>query len=398
MTVTTSAPGVYTIAKDNVTVGTTTLTFTNVTTSYVGTIYVQGQSAGTATLTESAPGYTTGTSTITVRPSGFSFYGSSATFTTTTFSAPNSVTVYPVILDPTSLAPINYGYPLNPGVGPVTLTLTNSNPTVGTLSTATLVYNTNDTSQTFTFKPVSAGTTNIAIGATPAGFSTPSNYTSGTATVTAPIITISNVDAGLNFETAVGLYLPQTPPNPVTVTVQSNGSQFGLLSKDATTAGSPTLTFTNVTSTYVGTIYIQGVGIGATTYKMSAPGYTDGSGVITVRESGFAYYGSPTFTTSVSANPYQVTVYPFMLNHGTLTVYNTQTEYISPTFGTVNLAITSSNTAVGTVASPLVFAPGSSSLNLSFTPRAAGTSTLTLGVPTGFSPPSQDTTATATVQ
>lgn len=398
VTITSSAPGVVTLSKDNVTAGTATLTFTNVTASYVGTIYVQGQSAGTATLTVSSAGYVTGTSTATVQPSGFAFYGTSATFSTTTFSAANTLTLYTVLLDGSSV-PNSYGYySLNPGVGPVTLALTDSNTSVGTLSANSVVFNTNDTSQNFTFKPISAGTANLAIAATPVGFSTPSTYTSGIATVTAPAITVGNPATGLNLETALGITLPQTPPNPVTVTVQSNGPLIAVLSNGATVAGSGTLTFPNVTTQNVGTIYVQGVSVGSTTIKVSAPGYTDGDGVITVYESGFVFYGSPNFTTSVANGNYQIGVYPVLLNAGTHTVNTFFNQNIAPSAGTVNVPATSSDTTIGTVVSPIVLPPGDGGENLVFSPVATGTSALTLGTPTGFTTPSQYTSITATVQ
>lgn len=398
VTITSSAPGVVTLSKDNVTAGTSSLTFNNVTSTYVGNIYVQGQSAGTATLTVSAPGYASGTSTVTVAPSGFAFYGNSATFTTTTFSAANSLTVYTVLLDSSS-SPNSFGYyPLNPGVGPVNLALTDSDTSVGTLSANTLIFNTNDGSQSFTFKPVSAGTANLAIAATPTGFSTPSNYTSGVATVTAPVISVGSPITGLNLETALSITLPQPPPNPVTVTVTSNGPLIAVLSNGTTVTGSGSLTFANVSTQNVGTIYVQGVSVGSTTLKVSAPGYTDGDGTITVYESGFTFYGNPSFTTSVSNGNYQNTVYPVLLTAGTHTVSSFFTQYVAPSAGTVNVTATSSDTAVGTVTSPVAFAPGASSANLVFTPLSTGTSTLTLRTPTGFTAPSQYTTATATVQ
>ena len=398
-TVTVSVPsgGVVTLSKDNVTVGTTTVTFTNVTTSYVGQVFIQGQSAGTATLTESAPGYVTGTSTLTVLHSGFGFYPSYGTFTTTTFSTPNTLTVYTLLFDANN----NYAgnsLALSPGVAPVTVAVTDSNTSVGTVSSNSLVFGATDTYKQFTFTPVSAGTTNLTL-STPVGFTAPmATSGAGVATVTAPAISVSAVDVGLNFETSMGIQLPQTPPNPVTVTITSNGPQFGLLSKDATTVGSTTLTFTNVTTQNVGTVYFQGVSVGATNFKVSAPGYTDGTAAITTHESGFTYYYNPSITTTAGANPYPIAVYPVMLNHGVNTVYNYTTQYVGPQAGTVNVPVTSSNTAVGTVATPVSFPVGASNENVVFTPLSTGTSTLTLGTPIGFTAPSQNITATATVQ
>ncbi|WP_221312629.1 beta strand repeat-containing protein [Granulicella aggregans] len=401
-TVTVSVPtaGVVTLSKDNVTVGTTTVTFTNVTTSYVGQVYIQGQGVGTATLTESAPGYVAGTSTLTVLNSGLGFYPGNGTFTTTTFSSPNTLTVYTLLLDANNNF-ANYGLPLSPGVGPVTVPLADSNTSVGTISSNALVFNTNESAHNFTFKPVSAGTANITIPTTPAGFTAPkATSTAGVATVTAPAISVSDSLTGINLETTLGIYLPQTPPNPITVTVKSNGPLIAVLSNGATVVGTGTLTFTNVTSTSVGTIYVQGLTEGSTTLKVSAPGYTDGDANIRVDQSGFSfYYGNgSSFTTSVGSNPTQLTVYPVALVHGTLTPDTYNSLYVSPQAGTVNVPITSSAPAVGTVASPLVFAPGASSENLTFTPVATGTSTLNIGTPTGFSVPTDYTTSTATVQ
>jgi hypothetical protein len=400
-TVTVSVPtgAVVTLSKDNVTAGTTTLTFTNVTTSYVGTIYIQGQSVGTATLTESAPGYVTGTSTLTTLNSGFGFYPGNGSFTTTTFSSPSTLTVYTLLFDANNNF-AGYGYALSPGVAPVTVAVTDSNTSVGTISSNSLVFGASDTYKQFTFTPVSAGTTNLAL-STPVGFTAPTATSgAGVATVTAPAISVNDSSTGLNLETTLSIFLPQTPPNPVTVTVKSNGPLIAVLSNGATVAGTGTLTFTNVTTQNVGTIYVQGQSVGATTLKVSAPGYTDGDANITVYNSGFSFYynNSSSFTTSVGASPSQLTVYPVMLNAGTLTPYSYSNLYVSPQAGTVNIPITSSAPSVGTVVSPLVFAPGASSGYLTFTPVATGTSTLTIGTPTGFSVPTDYTTSTATVQ
>jgi hypothetical protein len=134
--------------------------------------------------------------------------------------------------------------------------------------------------------------------------------------------------------------------------------------------------------------------------KVSAPGYTDGDANIKVDPSGFSLYNgnSASFTTSVGSNPTQIPVYPVALVHGTLTPDSYSNLYVSPQAGPVNVPITSSAPAVGTVVSPLVFAPGASYGYLTFTPVATGTSTLSIGTPTGFSVPTDYTTSTATVQ
>jgi hypothetical protein len=278
--------------------------------------------------------------------------------------------------------------------------VTDSNTSVGTISSNSLVFSAADTYKQFTFKPVSAGTANLAL-STPVGFTAPmATSGAGVATVSAPGISVSDSFTGINLETPLGIYLQQTPPNPITVTVKSNGPLIAVLSNGATVTGTGTLTFTNVTTSNVGTIYVQGLTEGATTLKVTAPGYTDGDANIKVDPSGFSFYynNSSSFTTSVGANPTQLTVYPVALVHGTLTPDTYNSLYVSPQAGTVNVPITSSAPTVGTVVSPLVFAPGANYGYLTFTPVATGTSTLTIGTPTGFSVPTDYTTSTATVQ
>ncbi len=396
VTVKSSAAGVASLSNSLTTAGTDTLTFNNVSSSFVGTIYVQGQTVGTSTLTVSAPGYTTGTNTLTVNPSGFAYYGV-PNINTSTFSSPNTITVYTAVLNPSSLAVQNFQLPLNPGVTAATVPIVDSAPSVGTIGSSALIFHAGDSYQQTTFTPVSAGTANLTLG-TPAGFTTPSQYQQITATVSAPAISVSNVTTGLYLETNLGIYLPVAPPNPVTVTVTSNGPLISTISNSATVVGTNTLVFTNVTSTYVGNIFVQGASIGATTITVSAPGYTNGDATITVNPSGFTYYGIPNFTTTASSSPTTLTIYPTVLNPGTLTAY-TIGQQVSPTAGNVSVPIVSSDTGVGTITtSPIIFMPGSSYVQTNFQPVATGTTTITIQTPTGFSTPSQYTQITGTVQ
>jgi trimeric autotransporter adhesin len=396
VTVTSSGPAIATISSSGTVVGGTTLTFTNVTSSGVGYVYIQGQSTGTATLTVSAPGYTSGSGTITVQPSGFIYYYSSS-FSTTTFSTPTSVTASTAILTPGTLTVSSLGGSLNPGLAQVKVPIASSNLTVGTLAASSIVFNPGDSNDSTTFQPVAAGMSNITLG-TPAGFSTPSQYQQITATVTAPAITVNNTTTGAILETPLSIYLPVAPPNAVTVTVASNGPAIATLSNSATAVGGSTLTFTNVTSTFVGTIYVQGQTVGTTTMTVSAPGYTNGIANITVYPSGFAFNGDASFTTTTSQAPTTLTLYPFALTPGTLTILSFGLQ-VNPGVGPISIPITSSDLAVGTITtSPIIFNAGDSGDSTTFQPVGVGTSTISIGTPAGFSTPSQYQQITATVQ
>jgi hypothetical protein len=389
------------LSASSTAVGTKTITFTNVTSTYAGSFYAQGLAAGNTIITATATGYSSATLPVTVEPTGFGYdYYQSSTINTTTFSSPTSDTYCAYTLSPSNLNVDFLGGTLSPGAAPVSLPVTSSAPSVGTISTSPIVFNPGDSCKSTNFQPISAGTSNITI-TTPAGYSTPANYQTVAATVTAPVITVNNVETGLNLQNTVYISLPQTPPNPVTVTVTSNGPAIAVLSASGTVVGGTTLTFTNVTSTNVGYIYVQGQGIGTTTITVSAPGYTNGNGTVTVDPSGFIIGSPGSFSTTATASPTNVYVYPSSLTPGTLTLI-TEGLQVNPGIGTISVPVVSSNTAAGTITtSPLLFAPtanGTPYVNTSFQPVATGTTTLSVQTPAGFSTPSQYTQITATVQ
>ncbi len=290
-----------------------------------------------------------------------------------------------------------FGVELSPGLAAINVPVTNSNTAVGTITTSPLIFNSGMTSLSTNFQPMAAGMSTVSI-VTPTGFSTPSQYTQLTATVTAPTISVGNTTTGALLETPLGIYLPVAPPNPVTVTVTSNGPTIATLSNSGTVVGGTTLTFTNVTSTSVGTIYIQGQTVGTTTVTVSAPGYINGIGNISVYPSGFAFNGDVSFTTTTSQGPTTLTLYPFALTPGTLTLLSYGLQ-VNPGVGPIDIPITSSDLGVGTITtSPIVFNPGDTSDSTTFQPLAVGTSTISIGTPAGFSTPSQYQQITATVQ
>jgi hypothetical protein len=403
VTVTSLSPGVATVSNSatvagTVNAGVSAVTFNNVTSAFVGTVYIQGQTVSTASLqvTNTGTFFTTGTGTATVNPSGFVI--NSGNILTTLASTP-SVMVVPAVLNPGVLTLYNYGQ-LNPGVGPYGLAVTSGNAGVGTISTSPVSFSGGATSATTTFQPVAAGTTTVNLGAPPASglpgaFSTPSQYQQVTATVTAPSITVGNVVTGVNMENPlVGITLSVAPSSTISVTVTTNGPSIATVSNGSTVVGGPSYTFTNVTTTNVGTIWIQGQSLGSTTITVSAPGYTSGIGLATVNPSGFVLQTGDFATTNTSPAT-TIPIYAAVLDPGTLDYVGS--AQLNPGLS-VSVPFSSSNMNVGTIApSPSVsFSGGAASENATFTPAGAvGTSTLTLGTPTGaagFSTPSQTST------
>ena len=387
-----------------VTLGTTSavdaggsVTFSGVTTTYAGRVYVNGRTEGDVTLTASGTGYNSDTVTVNVYPSGFVFL--SGSFATTTFSANTNVGVYAVVLSPTTLAYYTWGYTLRPGIS-VDVAVASSNTSVGAITTSPVTFTNATGAVVYTqFDPLSTGTTDLTVGV-PAGFSTPSEAfrRTITATVTAPNVQFSSSSyiVGKDLQGVVDVYLEAAPPSPVTVTVTSSGTTVATITTDPLVAGGASVTFNNVSTTYVGRIYLQGRSLSTTTLNASAAGYDTGVANVTVYPSAFLLLGG-NFTTSAGAANTTVYVYPALLDPTTLNYY-TWGQPIRGGLSNIQVPVTSDNTAVGTITtSPVVFNAGDLNLATQFDPVGAGTAVISVGVPAGFSTPSNYGTATATV-
>jgi hypothetical protein len=214
-------------------------------------------------------------------------------------------------------------------------------------------------------------------------FSGPNGYQSITATVTAPTISVSNTTIGQYMQGAINVSLQTAPLTPITVTVTTGNLAAVVISKSGTTAGSTTnntLTFTNVTTASIGQIYVQGQSLGAggsgtSTITVTAPGYTNGTGTVTVNPSDFVInpgqgnisttptspattvtvdpsgfiISSGNITTTPTSSPTTVTVAPAVLTPGLLTFYGY--GELSPGAGPYPYALTVSSGAgtVGTI-------------------------------------------------
>ncbi len=387
ITVTNSNPAVAAISANQSTLGSSaTVTFSGVTDAANRTLYVQGLSQGTTTLTLSAPGYDSTTSVITVLPSGFNL--STGSISTSTFSAPALLSVSTQLLD--NNGNVQGSLPLNPGAS-VTVLLTSSNPSVGTVP-ASVTLGAGSMNATFDFTPVGAGTTNITL-MQPGGYAMPVQGTSTTATVTAPGISTASQRTGVSLYTSTYAALSTAPPSARTITVTNSNPAVLAISVDETVLGSgSTLTFPNVADSFARVFYVQGLAAGMATLTISAPGYETTTSTVTVLPSGLVLtQGSFSTTTFSSPNSVGV-VSVFTDGNG-----NVQGSLpLSPgVSATVPLA--SANTGVGTVPASVTLSARSNQANFNFTPAGAGTTTISLTTPAGFTAPVAGISATATV-
>src|SRR5690606_1824119 len=191
---------------------------------------------------------------------------------------------------------------LRPGAS-ATINLTNANPAVGTLTQETLTLTGHNGYRTTTqFHPATAGTTTITL-TQPTGYTTPNNgHATLTINVTAPAITLNNVSVGEDLQTSHYTVLGVVPLEPTDVTVTVASETTAVLSTDAATAGTKSITIQDVTNTSAQWFSVQGLAKGSTTVTVSAPGYADTTATITVLDSGFQLSTGTLNTTTFSPN------------------------------------------------------------------------------------------------
>lgn len=379
------------ISSSATTVGTNTVTFTGVTGTFVGSLIVQGLAVGDTTLSASANGYSNGSSNVTVTPSGF-IINSPGNFSTTTFANNTNIQLRPYRLNPTTLA-IQQIQNLRAGVN-VDLTVSSSDTNTGVITVAPVNMAENTSAVSTQFDPINAGSTQLTI-VTPTGFDTPNNFQSIDVTVTAPNINMNNVNVGEHLQTAISVSLQSTPPGPVDVTITTDDPTVAIMSDNATTVGTNSITFSGVTGTFVGTITIQGLSQGVATLTATAAGYNTDTSTVTVTPSGFIINSPGSFSTTSFSNNTNVQIRPYRLNPTTLAIQQIQAVRAGLS---VDVPVTSSDTNVGVITtSPVNFAANVSAVNTSFDPVAAGTSTIAVTQPAGFATPSAFQSITATV-
>jgi hypothetical protein len=287
VTISTGGSNAVLLSASPTTVGSTSLTFSNITSASSQTFYVQGITPGTTTaLTVSVggdnPAYAPSTTTVQIVPTGFLMYDGvyNGALSTTTLAANTPITLYSWALNPSTLQPLpnssfNYNQPARPGVT-VSVPVASSDSTTGVITTSPVVFNANASSASTAFQPRGSGTTVLSVAPPPPylAVSTSSlNFYAASLPVT---VTAANI--ALNVPTYVGqdlqgqatFSLGNAPPGPVSVTISAGGSNAVLLSASPTTVGSSSLTVNNISSTANQTFYVQGVTPGTTPTTLTA--------------------------------------------------------------------------------------------------------------------------------
>ncbi|HKU86936.1 MAG TPA: hypothetical protein VJV77_11430, partial [Casimicrobiaceae bacterium] len=367
--------------------------------------FVHGlDSTGTVQVTASAAGFSNSVGTITLQPSGFAIL--SGSFTTNTLDANTAIRVCSSQLNPTTLNRVT-DQALRAGLAPVSVAVTSSNTSAGTIvnspqSIAGGVNCTPTSAGAIQFDPAGAGTSTLSL-VQPAGFTTPSNLQTITATVTASGINVPAVTVGKDLQdnTSASLQSP-APAGGVVVTLTSGDPGRLLLSPNATTAGSASITVNVAQNATAIPYFVHGLdSTGTVSVTASAPQFAAGTGTMTLQPSGFYITTPGNFTTTAGAANTNVIMCAARLNPLTLNAAGQLP--LRAGISSVSLAVTSSNTAVGAIVNSPQQLNGNqtctttTATGFKFDPVGVGTSTLSAVTPAGFSMPSNNQTVTATV-
>jgi sugar lactone lactonase YvrE len=353
-------------------------------------VYVQGTaSAGSAVLTASLQGFNSGTSTVTDAPSAFVLAGPNGiggSFTTGQ-NTPTQLTISAAQLD--SSGNVAMIQSVAGGQAPA-VTLSVGNPNLGTVSPSSVTFTGGSSTATTQF---TAG--NTAVGSTitasePGGFSNPAGNASVLAvSVTTLGLSCQTVTVGQNLENVTTCSLSGTAASDTTVTLTSNNASTLLLSTNSTSAGSASINATiRAGTSTTAPFWVYGLGnSGTATFNASGGGHT-GTGTVDLAPSGFVLVTPGGVGSNFSTSPGPVigiTVQTALLDG------SNQPQQLAGGL-TVNVAVTSSNTGVGTITgSPAVIAGGSNSGSVQFQPGSIGTTVLTAITPAGYTPTAQGT-------
>ncbi len=380
--VTVDDPGIAVISANRTTVGSGQVTFNGVDTTGNQFFYVQGLSQGSTGITATAPGFNDATATLTVTDSGF-YISSPSSISTTTFSNNSNINITGARLngDGTSSSSQEVRAGLT-----VEVAVSSSNTAVGEITASPVSFQAgNGASSTTQFDPMAAGTTTISM-TQPAGFTAPTNRNQSiTAEVTAPDISLNDLLVGEDLQDDHRVRLTQAPPDPVTIVVTVDDPGIAVISANRTTVGSGQVTFNGVDTTGNQFFYVQGLSQGSTGITATAPGFNDATATLTVTDSGF-YISSPSsISTTTFSNNSNINITGARLN-GDGTSSSSQEVRAGLT---VEVAVSSSNTAVGEITtSPVSFQAGDgASSTTQFDPMAAGTTTISMTQPAGFTAP-----------
>ncbi len=394
-------PSVVQVAPDNATAGADSIIVSVPDGSTLVTFWVHGVEAatGTPTVTAIAPGFNTGSATMTIVQPGLTISGLSSS--TTTISP-----------DDAFIAQVGFpsgngvvGQSIRSGGSPITVTFATDDTGVGVLTdllgsgssrTIDIAVGTSFTPSTVALggvahDPVGAGTANIT--AVAAETVEQPNATVAV-TVSAPGITVASRTVGGGLQTGSFFTLGSSNHGGIDVVVKSSDPSTVQVALTGTSAGADSVIVSVPNGASTGAFWVHGMDgtTGIPTVSATAPGFTDGSGTITVVQPGITIVQLAANNTVGGADdPFRAVVgYPAglgVVSQNVRTGGNPVTVTFTSSDGAIGQLTTTGGTdttrtavvAVGNVGTPTTVAAG----GVAFDPIAAGIVTVNASA-TGF--------------
>ncbi|MDX2153758.1 MAG: PKD domain-containing protein [Bryobacteraceae bacterium] len=358
--------------------------------------------SGSALILASASNYTTGSGTVSLTPSAILLTGPGgigvASFTTN----PSVSTNLSVIAARLTAAMAYIETQAVRGGFSAQVDVTSGTPSVGSVSGSPATIAGGTDTANLTFLGATAGNT-LLTASVPDGFSAPLSQQSVTAFVEPAALLLSQGSPGVgkDLQTDAQVVLTGVAPGGASINVTSNDPSKLLLSNTPTGAGLSTITVTiGAGFSRSPAFYLQALAAnGTVTYTATSPGFGSATGTVTLSPSGIVMAGPfglgvASFPTTTGAGPSNLTLYAAQLD-ASLNYVATQTLRGGMT---VSVPVISSLPTVGTITvSPVSMAAGASSAGTQFQPSTAGSTTLSVGVPVGFSTPAGLRSVIATV-
>ena len=262
----------------------------------------------------------------------------------------------------------------------IVASVVSSDQGIGTITTSPITITGGSFSASTQFQPVGNGQTTITASS--------SGYGSGIvhATVQQPTLVVAGgFSIGKYLQQDATLILPvPAPTGGVDVTLHSNSALL-LLSSSQTTVGLATLVIHMDAGSQFATYYLQSLGSsGSPTYTANASGYSQGTGTVDLAPSSVVIVAPSGNSISLSGGAQQFTVSTAYLD-STLTPVTPQA--LAPGLS-LTVTLNNTNNATGTVSpNPVTISPPNSGVSTTFTPKAQGTTTVSVVQPTGWTTP-----------
>lgn len=378
--------------------------------------FVQGLAQNSAaTYTASAPGYVETNGTLTLAASGVVLRGPGglgSPLMTTPHGAPLTITVGSVVLTPDGglVAPqlVAGGYSL-------AVEVATSDANIGRVIASPVTIPGGSASATAQFQAVSSGTTTLNT-TVPEGFTLARQYGSLTATVITPGIGLFDVSIGRDLQAGASLTLGEPAPDGgLEMQLKSNDPSKLLLSATANSPGSPSIMIKVPPKGSSGSFFLQSLSDeGTATYMATAPGYQSRTGTVTLAPSGLVIgIGPPDeaelfrkeaadeahgfLATLSSHNTLPIGVYLVQLDPKTHRGADITVQALRPGLS-VTVDLKSSDSTVGSIASPVTITGGSSKAVAPFSPLHEGETMVSVVTPEGFTPAYNSTLLKAIVK